>query len=488
MRNFYVARFLLPASFGTWSLVNTLLYYANYADIGLNAGLILEAPKLIGQQRPQDARRVERQVYTSTLLMCGSIALAIALLSFLPIRPFGFSVGQFRIVAAAVVTLALLNYYNVIARIRDHFGLISVTVVLTAIVATVGVILANVITKNLGVSQVASMTVLGSAAAALTFGAFVRSAPAWPPDWVLLKRLIVIGLPVSLLPILFTLFLSLDRWIVAAMVPAVNMGYYGFGATLGMFLYMMPSTLAIVLFTRQIEHYGLTNDPKALEPLVFPPVQLSGYVMAFTAGAVSLALPIFIRYVLPSYTPGIRAAIYQVIGNCLLFAVPVSANFLISTGRKQGLFAALIAAGAGKCGLVVLALLAGRNIGNASLAVLAGDALYAVIVVSLAFRGLGFAVPKNVRSVAVCLLPFGICLPVSLVLARFFHYSGVLGSDLIRWAILGAVYVLVCGAFCLAMARRQGLLRQPFVARHLDRWLPNPLAVIIIGGERRTHD
>ncbi len=487
-RNFYVARFLLPASFGAWSLVNTLLYYANYADIGINAGMILEAPRLLGQKRPEDARRVQRQAYTATLIVCGSVALLLALTSFLPFRNFAAPLSYFRIVALAVVTLALLNYYNVVARIRDRFGLISVSVLVTAVTSTAGVVAANQIWKGLEVSQVALITVLGSTAAAVTLGLFARSSPAWPPDWRFFLRLVKIGLPVSVLPIAFTLFLSLDRWIVAALVPGAKLGYYGFGATLGMFLYMVPSTLAVVLFTRQIEHFGSTNDPKSLEPLVVPPVQLSGYVMAFAAGAAALSLPLLIHRLLPDYAPGIWSAIYQVVGNCLLFAVPVGANFLISIGRKRQLFTALAAAGLGKCALVALFVLAGRNVTSASLAVLASDALYNIAIAYLVFRYLGLAILKNVRRILASLIPFAICVPVALLMAFFSRSTDSLGNDIRLWLEFASVYTLVCGTFCLAAARRLGLLRQPFLARHLHQWLPGPLAIFLTGKERNAHD
>jgi len=487
-RNFYVARYLLPASFGAWSLVNTLLYYAGYADVGVNAGLILEAPRLIGQGAIAESGRVQRQAFTATLMIGGGAALLVAAATWLSWLGAAEARPYVRIVALAIVVLALMNYYNVIARIRDMFGLISVSVIVMAVTASAGVVAASLAARGLGVGSVALVTTAGYAAAALTLALFARTAPAWPPDWSLALRLVKIGLPVSLLPIGFTLFLSLDRWIVAVLMPGADLGYYGFGALLGMFLYMIPSTLSVVLFTRQIERFGTTNDPRSLEPLVIPPIQLSGFLMAFLAGGVVLSLPVLVQDLLPQYRPGLAASMAQVAANGLLFTVPVGANFLISIGRRKVLFTALAAATAGKAVLVAAVTSLGRSVAAASVGVLAGNAVYAVLIAALVFRFLGESPAAAGRGIAAAVAPFAVCLPVALALAFAVPPGGATGRDLVRWLAIAAAYASACGTGCLLVARRRGLLRQPFVLRRIPAWLPGPWAEALIGRERELHD
>lgn len=457
VRGFYIARFLVPADYGVWSLISALMNYANYADVGINTGMMLEVPKLMGQDNTNEARRVQRQAYSATLAVCGAMTFFLTLISFLPFQLNGVQIIGIRIVAAAVLVFALLNYYTVVVRIREGYRLIGLSTVITAIVGTSGIIVASVTLHTLRMEIVAWISLLGSAAAALLLGFVARPQLAWPLDGRELRRLMKIGLVVSLLPIAFTLFQSIDRWIVAMYVPASALGYYGLGATMGLLLYMLPNTLAIVLFTRQIERFGATGDPKASESLVSAPLFFSGYIMAFVAGGLTLSMPFLIHYLVPVYSPGTRAATFQVIGNCLLFAVPVASNFLISTGRKEPMFGALAVGTIVEAGLVFVLVQTSWGIDGAALAVLISDAVYGGSVAYLAVRLLGGTTLRQLGRAGLCFAPFAVCLPVAGFLLMDNPLSGAMWTDVIRLTAHAIVYMLICVPICLVVASRSGL-------------------------------
>jgi O-antigen/teichoic acid export membrane protein len=470
VRGFYIARFMIPAEYGVWSLIAVFLNYANYADVGINTGVLLEVPKLVGQGRQDEAQRMVRQGHTATLAVCGTGALLIMLTSFMPLQINSSHTASIRIVAIAILVLGLLNYYHVIARIQDRFGLIGLSTVVTGIVATAGVIAVVLIILELKVEIVVLTSLLGSGAAAFLLGLSVRPYLAWPPDWLGLWSLMKVGLPISIIPILFTFFLSADRWVAAILVSPEALGYYGLGTTIGILLYMLPATLAVVLFARQIERFGATSDPKASEPLVYLPLLLSAYSMAIVGGIIALSMPFIIHNFFPAYWPGRHAAIFQVVGNCLLFAVPVASNFLISTDRKQQVFSALTVGMLIKIGLVGVLVQTAWGIDGAALAVLVSDAVYGGVVAFLALRLFGGTMLKQLGSLALCLVPFGICLPLAALIIDTGPLSGFLESDIASLVKRLGLFGLLSCPSCLIAIWASGIFKHHhFKTRLLGR-------------------
>jgi O-antigen/teichoic acid export membrane protein len=319
-------------------------------------------------------------------------------------------------------------------------------------------------------------------------GLATRPALAWSIDWSAFRRLMVTGLPVSLLPIGFTLFQSVDRWIVASVVPASALGFYGLGAVLGLFLYMIPNTLAVVLFSKQIERFGATGDARASASLVSPPLLASGYFMAFVAGAATLTIPVIIFYLVPAYVPGTRVAMLQVTGNCLLFAVPVASSFLISAGVQRHVFLGLTVAVVVEAALVSVLVRTPWGIDGAALAVLLSDAVYGGVLAWLAVRMLGGTAAHRIRRVALCFLPFGICLPVAWLVSPGRALGLGVGPDV--WTVAGrtVAYAAICGPICLVSARSSGLLREPFVAARVRRVYDGRLIGVLLGEGKHFHD
>ncbi|OFV91970.1 MAG: hypothetical protein A3H95_16035 [Acidobacteria bacterium RIFCSPLOWO2_02_FULL_64_15] len=481
IRGFYIARTMVPADYGVWSLVAALLSYANYADTGVNTGFILEVPRLIGVGHMDQAIRVQRQAFTATLLVTGVVAALVFTGSFWP----GLVAGQYganlRIVAAGVVVFGLLNYYQVVARIEDRWQAIGAATIATTIVSTAGVVVAGTVTGHLTVEASALFAVLGSAAAVLMLFAGKRSAPAWQVDWAVLRRLMAIGLPVSLWPLGFTAFQNADRWIVAGAVSRTDLGYYGLGTTFGLFLYLVPNTLAMVLFTRQIAAFGATGDPRKSESIVLPPIQASGYVMAWLAGAMVLAMPFIVHYVTPSYSPALRVATLQVIGNCLLFAMPVAANYLISTKRQALLVAIVGVVALFEIALVAVLVRTKLGIDGAAWAVLVSDGLCTGAVVTVCLRLFDIDLRAALSRVCLYFLPFALCLPVALLLSPFGRVTDVPSADGAHLLLLGIAYVGLSVPLCLAASKMSGFLAEPVVAARVRTHLPGALSTFLLG-------
>lgn len=345
LRSFYIARFLTPAEFGIWSLMLSVSNYANYADLGVNNGLLMEAGRLSSGDQKLRVQEILRQGYSAILLLAGLGSIVVLLVSLLPgaILDTEFR-WSLRLLAAGMIVMGVANYYQVVARLRHFFGVISCSAVITATVALAGTWVVGTIFVQDRVPALMGASILGTLCAVILLAVAAHARPTWPIHRDQAVRLMKLGIPITIVPILFTVFQSIDRWIVAGVVSRQELGYYGFGAAMGLFLNMIPNTLAVVLFPRQIERFGTTGDPKAAESLVIPPLFVTAYIMALVGGAVILSIPMLTTYIVPTYSGANDVASIQVVGNCLLGVVPLASNFLISIQSHKRILLCLVAA------------------------------------------------------------------------------------------------------------------------------------------------
>lgn len=460
-RGTYVVYFLPPAEFGVLTLLTTMIAYTNYADIGVGTGMFLEVPKLLGTTRAEEVGRLQNQAYTGIVLLGVISALFLILLTLLPLPLNALQKSGLRIAAIAVLVFALLNYYQIVVRLQDRFVLIGLAGIIAPLVAFAGSV-AVVHTADINrVTMLAFVLLTGSAAATVLLGYFSGTSLAWPLDKAIVWRLIKVGLPVSMLPIAFTLFQTIDRWIVAVYVQKETLGYYGLGAVLGSFMYMIPNTLAFVLWSRQIKFFGTgSTDVKTNESLFYAPLFFSGYGMALVAGTMMLIMPFVICYIFASYASGTTAAIFLSIGSCFLFAVPLSSNVLLSVGRHKVVFGLLAIVTIMEASLVYALVQTQWGINGAAVAVLVSDLLYSIILSFLTVHIFDGTVFQKIVRVALCFVPFVICLSVAGILMSSYSVNGVLWPDALSLLWRCVLFGLVCIPLCLYAGWAGGALNQ----------------------------
>jgi O-antigen/teichoic acid export membrane protein len=468
LRSFYIARFLSPAEFGIWSLMSSMLNYANYADLGVNNGLLVETGRLSGSNQRSLAEETLRQGFTVILLLAGLVAAVVLLGSALPEDFLDHELQwNLRIVAVGMIIMGVANYYQVVARLRHLFGVISCSVVITAAVALAGTWAVGTWFTQNRVSALMGASILGSLCAMALLAIAARAQPAWPIKRDRAVRLMKIGIPITMVPILFTIFQSIDRWVVAGIVSRQELGYYGFGAAMGLFLNMIPNTLAVVLFSRQIERFGATGDPLAAESLVIPPLFITAYVMALVGGAMILSIPMLTSYIVPAYTSANEVASIQVVGNCLLGVVPLASNFLISIQRQTRTLLWLLAATILEV-VLVNGFARAYGITGAAVAVAISDLVYALALSYFALRLFRPNLRLCAKMMAGVFSPFLLCFALALSLRGMTDATGgrQFWTDATSWLQIMVQYLLIALPGCAVF----GLISGVFT-RYLPPWI-----------------
>lgn len=451
IRTLVLARFLSPAEYGYFNIINMILNYVNYADLGTNSGVLYRSSVLIGEGKITESMDLRKSMLFFTMVLSGGLSAILFASLALPDYMVGSYATALFFAGVAIPIFLLQNYFHVEARVRDNFRLLGMATVLGTLASLIFTML--VVAFGASTRRVEIMVITGLAGAALSvmlLAGNLRMSIVRELDWGQIWRLMRLGIPLTIIPIAYVLFQSVDRWVIVNAVPSVVFGYYAFGTTIGMMLNMLPNTLATVLSTRLIRRFGRSQDPRDSSVMVLTALWLSAYSMAFIAGGIVLALPYLLAYIFPQFLPGTDVITILVVANGLLFAIPVTSNFLLASEKKGLLLVTLCGAILVESILVFVAQRAG-GIEGASYAVLCCDTFLSIFLVGIACSLLDGRFSWHMRRMAGLFLPFAVCIASALLLKNS-HMTGQFHIDGFSFMKSFALYVILGGILSILAA------------------------------------
>jgi O-antigen/teichoic acid export membrane protein len=400
LRSILLAALLGPAAFGSWALLRLGMRYAGLAGLGVFRGLELE---LLHADARGAARRQDLPAATALgfiLLVGGTLsALAIAV-SFV----VADSHDRLLLRGFAVASLAemVYGYAMVYTRVRTglrRFAILETSTAALHIVLAVG--LARVWGLAGALAGLAAANLIGITVASRWVS--LRPAIALGP----LRRLLEVGLPVTLTSCVGILLVTSDRWVVAFWGGPVMLGYYAFGASATAGATALALVIRTVVF-RQV--YGETFSAGAatalrahLERVLLPFARL----LPPALGALALIVGPVVALVLPGYTEAIGPARLFLLAGAAMGLVNLAAIGAVAAGRQSRLPLYAGTALALTVGLSVLALVSGAGLEGVAAAAFAGHLLYAAAVLRLIAREA--RIPHADRFVFSTLLPLLWC-------------------------------------------------------------------------------
>jgi O-antigen/teichoic acid export membrane protein len=450
VRTFMLARYLSPAEYGVLNIINLILSYSNYADVGTNTGMLYRSSTLIGEGLLVDAANVRKQVMLFTLYLSIVLSVVFLTLSVSSIQMVKSYETNLFFVGIGIPLFLILNYFHVEARILENFRVITIATILGAIASLI--ITALIVTYYSGGMRVEASVGAGLAGtflAVVVFFFYLRVPLVRELDFRLVGKLIRLGLPLTIVPITYVIFQSVDRWVISGSVSDTDFGYYAFGTTIGMMLTMLPNTLGVVLTPRLIQRFGRSREPKDSSKIVLASLWISAYVMAIVAGGVIIVMPYLLSYVFPTYLPGINVIDALIVANCFLFSVPVASSFLLASEKKR-LLLLIYCVSILLEGFLVFAALKFFGIEWASYSVMLCDLLLALCMACVSVY---LVVPEwRTRRIFGLFLPFIVCLTTASLLASGLSVTGGAATDMFEIVKSCSLYLLYCGVFCITIA------------------------------------
>jgi O-antigen/teichoic acid export membrane protein len=467
VRGLVTARFLGPSDYGVWGTLGILLNYSNLAPLGSAEAVAREVPLHMERGEPARARDVVEQSFSFNLYASLLATLAILVYAHLrraSLEPIFFT--GLHVAAAGITLQQLYFFYRIVLRAQRRFFFQSKVDILLALV-NVPVTIGFVALWGLRGLYASYVLVYVWIIGYLLWNVPIRLRGRL--DLPLIVELIRIGFPVYLLGLVYTLFMSVDRMVIAKFLTPADMGYYTIAYTVIGTLGEVPLVIASVMSPNLIGRYSRSATPAEMLPYVeTPTVAIATFFPALLV-VVVIGIEWVLHYILPRFLPGFVAMEILLFGAFFIALARGPSSFLLAV-RKQIVAVAIYAI----CVLAAFGLnlwfvkLGWGLVGVAIATSLTYALLFALYVTYIFTFFFGRRLGAYARLYARLLLPFALSALVYVALRLGIPLDGHAPlADAARSLGRTAIYLALVTPFLIAFLRRHGLW-EPLLRR--ARW------------------
>lgn len=328
LTGFLVARFLLPAQYGMWSLVAVVLFYCAQLHLGSINLMHKEVPFLLAAKDNKGAEQVTNFAFSVSATNCVIAAGVIGVLGLTWHIP-GVTATQVLLLAILVMSQELFIFVNYWLRAHQRFSALSRYLTLYAC-CTLALVASCAWREHL--TGVLLGYVLSSASVPLYFifeqGIGLKYLMRGI-SWNILRN----AFHLLLWTMMFVFLTTMDRAFIGWRMGIVALGLFGVSLLVSSLVYNTADAVLQVLFPAASALAAGIHSPCEVTRLLLSAARTLSYGMAAALGFGFLVLPPIVTIMLPRYAAGIPAARIICLGlGPLLLAQLLSVN-LVVVGR-----------------------------------------------------------------------------------------------------------------------------------------------------------
>lgn len=442
----YVKKYVMPYEFGIYTTAALALTYMGYLQLGILNAFNRDYPRILGSGDLDAAERLRRNVFTClTVMYAAAAVLGVAgALLLVRLRVIGSLLGAGLAFNAFYAGLSsLYNFFENSVRSEGRVIFASLTgLTRTLLLAAVGL----VAVPAWGYWGLYAALLVSAAGPFLFFAGRIRTL-RFLFEKSLLWELLKTGAPLLVNALIWTVMLSVDKFIILATMSMAELGVYS-TAMLGFStLVLVPSSISQVFYIALSRKYGETDS---LEVLLCDADRYTYRVSLFTGAVCFLAyflLPLIIDAYIPAYAGGIRSAQILIAGVSLYSTTMIYSNVLtiLKLNRKLLLNTVLLVLFNAVLSTVFVKLW-GRRIENVALGTALSFSLYSVLLI--------IVLGRTVRRPPAGML-LDSWLPVLCVLIPCVVLSELIPSGVLSFLFAAAIAGLLLGVLHIVRKKRR---------------------------------
>ncbi len=303
-----IRHFLGPLQTGVWSLVQVVLSYTDYANLGATYAIPIEIPFKRAQGKLEEMERMKNVMFsfsfsTSILFSLGIIIFAFVRRQHIPTELFyGF------LIAAGIVILQQMN--NVLIsflRAFKDFKLAGKQMALSSIVNLILTATLSSIFKLYGFMLAMILSFVFNIAYIFYFGTISFK---WVLDFKILKGLIRYGFPLMVLAFAGTVLLTLDKMMIAKYLGLEALGLYSIAVMTSGFICSVPNSIGVVLLPNISEKFASGEKDENLRGYLEKSNHVFSILMPLLIGFAWFLVPLVIMLFIPKFEAGIQTLKY----------------------------------------------------------------------------------------------------------------------------------------------------------------------------------
>lgn len=423
----FTKRILGPENLGIWSLLLIIISYVNCLNFGIFDAAWKELAFSHGKNDIETEQDIKNNMFTST--RCISLIISVSILIWGGIEFNNnnkiFAIGLVS-VAFQIPFIFINSGYTAIYRSLSYFSQLSRISVLSSIIGSIFNLIIVIYFNIIGIFISSLLWVLLNT---LLFKIIVGKDKilnySFSASFQTSTKLILIGIPILLSGIMFTIIRSFDSLMVNKFLSSQALGYYSIGIFLGNFLINIPAQLSTVLFPKyQIEYAGSSENVLGLERLLYMTGIMNCYfILPIVAPFFIISVNPLFNIFLPNFLPAINVT-YILIISCLplvIYHPPL--HFMITFNQKRKV---IISSLLSICAFSLI-ILSGL-LYSVSLNSIAISAILANIAVISIIWGFALSIVHSIKDTIIIIIkllfPVGYIAIASLVVCSFIHFRG----------------------------------------------------------------
>ena len=445
IRGILIPKFLGPTQYGLYNSLLLIPEYLLHVHFGTLDALKREIPFCYGRNDLERVRLIRNtaffQYFFTTLF---SILLILVIAFFLRDRLLPSVFFALGLICIWIFFLSFETFFDQVVRTDNRFDILTRSEIYASLTGFI-VMLFMILTWGL-YGLIGSLSV----ASILKAGYIYRGAKyriEWQFDFQELKRLLTIGFPIVLGVILFTIFNSVDRFIIIAFLERKELGYYALALTaLGFLLIIQRGTYG-VLEPKLYRLYGEKEDIQAIRPLILE--ALSGMTLFFPLilGLTYILFPLLVIFFLPKYLPSLTCIRVMILGSFFFIFQNGTYNLFVAINRQDLIVKVVVIC-------IVVSFLAsylfvkqGWGIEGVALATMGSNALAGIIYLFFSLLLLFNQSGQRIFYLIRLFFPFLLVVPLLMLMDHFWIIRGEWRKDLVKITLKGGCLLLFMSPF-----------------------------------------
>lgn len=378
----YSKKLVDPSDYGIFVAVSIIATYMNYIQLGTLNAYNRDYPQLLGKGEAGKARRVKNATLTYLLIAYFTVVLIAEIAIIIIGKVKGFSRNQtagYAIIFVYSFLVILNSYATFSVKMENKFNLSAVVY----IVQTLGAVVVGLIAiRSFGYIGLYVEGLVSCLIGCVLLYKFWLKGFRFTFDVVLIRSLLVSGIPLLINNLIWTVVGSIDKFVILGFMDTTTLGFYSIATMAFSTMVLIPQTMSNVFYIKVNREYGKTSD----KVLLIKSSQKFTLLSALCTGVICLGaffiLPVFVDLVMPNYKDGVTAAQIIILGIAIYSSTLLYSNlFTILREHKSLLVNSISLCIFNIIFSVLLVLIKGRNIDNVALGTSISYALYSILLV-----------------------------------------------------------------------------------------------------------
>ncbi len=371
----------MPYEYGIYVSCTILQTYLAYMQLGTLNAFNRDYSQLIGACNDVLAKKYRNTVFTFLLVIFSVILVLVIIILCVvnykitidPRYSCGFLFG------ALIIFLTMIeNFGSFRTRIDSGFKYISFVILFELLSVAVGAYL---------LVHIGYYSIYLTAMASLIIGIFLYWKNSYSDiklgiDKVLLKTILLSGLPLLINSLIWTVVNSIDKIVILLFLDTESLGLYGIAQNAFSYMILIPAAMSQLFYANMGKIFGTSNDVSKLNSVSITYTTIISMVTSVIAMVAFYLFPIFVQNVMPNYSEGIAAAQIMIIGLSVYAATMVNGNILTLLKKN----AAIIRSSVYMCVLNIVCsigfvIIIGKNIESVALGTAATYTIGSIIII-----------------------------------------------------------------------------------------------------------